>query len=54
MFCGDVLEGTSETVTWGPHSARSNFRIADGKYDITATRSAYGCVQDSKELICCQ
>jgi hypothetical protein len=31
-FCGDVLEETFEAVTWGPHSTRSNFRIADGRY----------------------
>ena len=26
-FCGDDLEETVESVTWGPHSTRSNFRI---------------------------
>ena len=31
-FCGDDLEETVESVTWGPHSTRSNFRIADGRY----------------------
>jgi hypothetical protein len=31
-FCGDVLEETFETVTWGPHRTRSTFRIADGRY----------------------
>ena len=31
-FCGDVLEETFGAVTWGLHSTRSNFRIADSRY----------------------
>ena len=40
-FCEDVLEETFEAVTWGLHSTRSNFGIADGIY----IWSAYGSLE---------